>query len=95
VRRLRSGIAKVLALPEDALVDVARLTWISNTQLHVENHRGLRRFQASHIILSTLDGELEIQGKQLAISSMNRDELFVTGQIEACRYRKDAKGRAT
>lgn len=80
-----------LHLPTDALYDVARITWISKKQLHIENYRGIHRFQSKRLLLSTGDGYLEITGDQLEIESMSKEELFVHGQIDSCRYIKEPK----
>ena len=81
-------------LPGDALLDVSRLTWIGRNQLHIENHRGLVRFQPGRLVLTTVEGQLEITGQQLELQSMSADEMFVVGVIERCSYITGAKESA-
>ena len=82
----RAKLAAQWNVPEDALFDVARVTWISRKQLHIENHRGLTRFCADQLTVLTPDGPLDITGKQLEVAAMTEQDLFIHGDITDCRY---------
>ena len=86
MRRWREGFTQLMHLPGDALLDVSRLTWIGRNQLHIENHRGLIRFQPDRLVIATIEGSLEITGQQLELQSMSADEMFVVGVIARCSY---------
>ena len=90
--RWREGFTRLMQLPGDALLNVSRLTWIGRQQVHIENHRGLIHFHPDRLVLATIEGELEMTGKQLEIQAMTADELFVVGAIEHCRYIQAKKG---
>lgn len=86
VKGLRAKIAAQWNVPEDALFDVSRITWISRKQLHIENHRGLARFRADQLTVLTPDGPLAITGKNLEVEAMTEHDLFIHGDITDCRY---------
>ncbi|MEY4479609.1 MAG: hypothetical protein RLZZ267_287 [Bacillota bacterium] len=91
MRRWREGFTRLMHLPGDALLDVSRLTWIGRNQLHIENHRGLIRFQSGRLVIATLQGPLEITGQQLELQSMTADEMFIVGAIAQCSYISETK----
>ncbi len=51
-------------------------------------------FNETSVVLETTQGDLQIAGKNLAVSSLNVTDgtLSIEGEIESIRYRKPGKG---
>lgn len=70
--------------------------------LHLLNRRNLNlsgvtevdSFNENSVVLETTQGDLQINGKKLAVSDLDLADgtLSVEGEIESIRYRKPAKG---
>lgn len=86
-RKLRRKAADLLDLPQDVVFDLPRLTMIGNTQLYIENHRGVLHFTDELLRLKLTKGELKIQGKQLVIRTIYPEELFVEGIVDQIDYK--------
>ena len=84
-------VADWLEIPPDVLLDLPRITLMGNVHVTIENHRGLVRISPEVIEVATLPGRILIEGKNLAIRLLHRDELTVTGEIHWVRY-ADATG---
>ena len=59
----------------------ARVTVLGSKRLLVENHTGLIEFTANVIRLNSAGGAIAIEGKNLSISDMRRQQLIIHGQI--------------
>ena len=94
---MRAGRKKRIAappgLPEDALHDCARATWIGQRALLVEGQHGVIELGTQRIRLKTGRGVLTILGDELALSTLSADAAAVRGRIDTLTYgRADRKG---
>ena len=85
---LRLGLGRWLDLPEVASVDLPQLRCIGDLQVLVENHQGMRSFEAGLAVVATRIGALEIWGQELRVGAVDRDAILVTGHIEGMRYHR-------
>ncbi|NLC11386.1 MAG: sporulation protein YqfC [Firmicutes bacterium] len=79
----RGGVADFFELPHELLLNLSKLTLVGNTQLLVENHRGIIEYTQEKIRISAHPGEIIIKGQNLTIKNLHREELFVEGEINA------------
>lgn len=85
-KKIRHFTTRVLELPQDVLFDLPRVTQIGNRQLYIENHRGVLHFSPEKLILNLSVGRLEIEGKELVIRAILKEEVFLEGMIEQIRH---------
>lgn len=85
-KKLRHLTTRVLELPQDVLFDLPRITQIGNRQLYIENHRGVLHFSPEKCVLSLSVGRLEIEGEDLVIRAILKEEVFIEGMIEQTRH---------
>jgi len=85
-RRLRRWAVQALDLPDDALLDVPRVTMIGSFHAYIENHRGILRFDEQEVRLLLTSGQLVIRGKNLVLRAIFPEELFVEGQIDSITF---------
>ncbi|HEY8343279.1 MAG TPA: sporulation protein YqfC [Calditerricola sp.] len=87
-RRLRRWAVQTLDLPDDALLDVPRVTMIGTFHAYIENHRGVLQFDGQELRLLLTSGQLVIRGKNLVLRAILPEELFVEGQIDTITFLK-------
>ena len=79
-------IAEFVEVPPEALLNVSRVEIVGCLQVRVENHRGVEQFRPSQIILSLPEGRIVIDGQELAIGWVDREDVLVTGQVSGVRF---------
>ena len=79
--RLGMKLAEFLELPLDTVVELPKIIVSGNQQLVIENHRGIIEYEPSVIRVGTKLGELKITGSELALISVLKEQLIITGKI--------------
>lgn len=82
VRHAERQLANFLDLPQDAVLDLPRLTLIGNNRLILENHRGLIAYEKDFIKINVTLGEVEINGEELKLKIVRPDAITVEGIIK-------------
>jgi len=85
-RKWNQFAAKMLALPQDVVHDMPRITMIGNMQLYVENHQGVLHFTNDTLLLQLTKGRVEVRGQNLTIRAIQTEEVFIEGLIEGVKY---------
>ena len=75
--------AQLLDLPADALAGVPRLEVIGDSQLRMENHKGILSYGTEEICVSGGAFLVRIRGEGLDLKAMTGLELLVCGRIMA------------
>ncbi|PZN06724.1 MULTISPECIES: YabP/YqfC family sporulation protein [Thermaerobacter] len=83
---VEDALAEALELPRDAVRNLPRITLLGPLEVVVENHRGVLRFDAAHLLVAVPGGRLEVTGDRLAIGRIDREELRVQGRIDQVRF---------
>lgn len=83
---LRDRLVSLLELPGDAMLDVARITMVGDREMMVENHRGLTEYTPNRVVLTVPEGELAIDGEELCIGAISREQVILLGKIRAVCY---------
>jgi sporulation protein YqfC len=94
-RKLRKWTATLLDLPQDVALDLPRVTMIGDTQLTVENHRGVLHFSPELLRLGMDNGSMEVSGEELTIRHIGAEEVFVEGRISGLRLQPKGKPPST
>lgn len=55
---------------------------VKNHKIGVVNYRGVDHFDSNKIILSHKEGKIIIEGSDLVISRLLKDEMLISGTIE-------------
>lgn len=79
-------VADVFELPQDLVLDLSRITIVGQSDLFLENHKGIMECGPELIRISLARGYLEIEGKNLKIRFITQDEVAVGGRIMGIKF---------
>lgn len=85
-RRWEAGLANLFDIPQDVALDLPRITMLGNTQLLVENHKGIVEYTPERVRLKLTLGELEIGGTAMTLSNLRAEQMLVEGTISWVKY---------
>lgn len=73
--------AQVFDLPADVVAGLPRLELVGDSELRMENHRGILAYGTQEIHISGGMFGVKVCGEGLELRTMNGLELLITGQI--------------
>ena len=86
-RQRRQGLlektARAFDLPADAVAGLPRVELVGDTELRMENHRGILAYGTQEIHISGGAFGVKVSGEELELRTMNALELLITGRIRA------------
>ncbi len=74
-------IAVALDLPLDVICDIPRSEIMGNSEINIENIRGILDYNESSIKINTTVGIIKIDGDELFIESISDESALVKGRI--------------
>lgn len=80
-RNVRSGLAKVLDIPKEILLNVPKITMYAGCEMGIENYSGISEYTAELIRVNTGSGSYKISGRGMEIIEITTDELLIKGTI--------------
>ncbi|MDI6893557.1 MAG: sporulation protein YqfC [Bacillota bacterium] len=84
--RLGDRVVEILELPREVVFHAPRLVLIGNLHLSVENHRGVVEFGSDRLVVGVGEGQVAVEGDDLTIVRIGREEMAVTGRIRCLRF---------
>ncbi len=75
-----------LKLPKDSLLGASIVTLTGNTDVFVENYKGIIEYTSQMILLQGKTCKIEICGRRLNIVYYTNEDMKITGWVEAVRY---------
>ena len=83
---IRKRIADALELQYDVALNLPLMHITGNERLLMENHKGLLEYGNSKIRIASTAGPVEIEGENLAIRTVGRDDMLITGNIKSVKF---------
>lgn len=79
--KFMENIAERFQLPAEVLGDLPRMTLTGNTQLLIENHRGLLGYTEECVEVGGGRLRIRVRGADLRLKAMDADSLLIGGTI--------------
>lgn len=79
-------IIERLELPQDIILGVPLLSMQGNSELMIENHRGLLQYDSNEIQVRTKTFTIQVTGRKLTIQEYRKDVLIIRGKIERMQF---------
>lgn len=75
-----------LKLPKDSMLGASIVTITGNSEVFVENYRGILEYSHEIILLQGKTCKIELTGKKLNIVYYTNEDMKISGRISAIRY---------
>ena len=75
-----------LKLPKDSMLGASIMTITGNSEVFVENYRGILEDSHEIILLQGKTCKIELTGKKLNIVYYTNEDMKISGRISAIRY---------
>ncbi|MGE5672963.1 MAG: sporulation protein YqfC [Mycobacterium leprae] len=85
-RELKDRVASLLDLPGDVVLNAPRITLFGDSEVVIENHRGLCEYTAERVVLALPAGRVAVNGASLTIESVSPDQVIIRGQVVGLLY---------
>ena len=83
---VRERIADFLVLPKEVVLDYPKILLIGNTQITIENYRGIVEYDSQKIRINTEKGIIKILGDKLEINTVTIEEINISGIISNVEF---------
>lgn len=79
--KIKKRFAQTLDLPSEVLLDQATISIVGDMEAIITNHKGLVQYSPALIKANSLQGFIEVSGRDLEIASFSSDEIKIVGLI--------------
>lgn len=86
---LKNKISETANMPKDILSGLPILKMWGDSELYIENFRGLLEYMDTLIRLQARIGKIVIKGKMLQIEYYTNDDMKITGTIEMIEFQTE------
>lgn len=83
---LKEKLTDVFEIPKEIVLNVPRISLVGNTNIIVENYKGLKEYEDSNIVLSAGNGVIKIGGKALMIKEITSEIIIIDGNITSIEF---------
>lgn len=85
-QRLDGQVNRLLRLPDELALNLPKINLSGNLRLNIDNHKGIRRYSNEQIIIRYQEGMIVVEGMDLLLDSISREELSISGRIRSVRF---------
>lgn len=87
-----SKIDKFFGIPEEVATDTPKVTIVGFNKMLIENYKCILEYQDYFIRIKMATGLININGFNMLMNEMTKDDLIITGTIESIDYEKNEMG---
>lgn len=84
--RLKNKMIESAELPRDVVMGMPVLTMIGQSELSLENYRGILEYTDTLVRILTRAGQIKVSGRGIHVAYYTNDEMKITGHIESIEY---------
>lgn len=81
-KQRKERVVESLSLPKDLVLGSAILTVTGNSDLYIENYKGILTYEEHCIVLQTKTCQIQIEGSGLSIDYYNNEDMKISGCIQ-------------
>lgn len=86
--RKQNKLDKILDIPEELSSSNPKIIINAFEEVIIENYKGVLEYQDFFVRLSTYIGIVNINGFELRLKEMTKDDIQITGKIEGIDFEK-------
>lgn len=80
---------KLFDIPEEISSEIPKVTILGFNKMLIENYKCILEYQDFFIRIKMSSGLININGFNLSMNEMTKDDLIITGLIESIDYEKN------
>ncbi len=81
---------KLFEIPEELVSDIPKVTIMGFNRMLIENYKCVLEYQDFYIRIKMKNGLLSIEGYNLEMNEMTKDDLVITGNIEDLDFEENS-----
>jgi sporulation protein YqfC len=81
--KLKEKLAETLSLPKEILLSESRVILLGNSEVNIENYRGIIEYSSCVIRIKTENGKICVSGQDLEIIEITDEDLSIKGRVES------------
>ena len=86
IERTREILSEKFDLPKDVTMNLPEITIIGNSEITIENHKGIILFERSIIKINTKDKIINIEGENFEILYIGESTITISGNFKLISY---------
>ncbi|MDO4534261.1 MAG: sporulation protein YqfC [Clostridium perfringens] len=84
--KIKNIVTKELDLPIEVIDNIPKINIIGNSEITIENHKGILSFDKDNTRIKTNIGILDIQGEEIEIVFIGGSTITISGKFKALGY---------
>jgi len=85
---LKEKLTEVLELPKEVVLNLPKITMLGNSNLLIDNYKGIVEYESGRIRINTSQGLIKITGERLTIKEITSEDILVDGEISSLEFIK-------
>lgn len=86
VEKVKENISDKLQLPRDIIMDLPKIIITGDSEISVENHKGVISFQTEILKVNSKVGVIVIKGNNLEILFIGGNTITIGGKFKSIQY---------
>lgn len=83
---IKSRISDSLELPKEVTLNIPIIKVTGENDIYIENHKGIVEYSSEILRINSEIGIIKITGKNLFIKEINKEELFIIGDVNIIEF---------
>jgi len=83
---IKEKVTEMLELPKEIVLNVPKLTMVGNTNLIIENYKGIIEYDDKRVRVNTGVGIVRITGDRLVIKEITSEDIMIDGEILSLEF---------
>ena len=79
-------IAEKLNFPRDVILDIPKISIIGDSEIDIENHKGIILFEENEVKINTNVGNIIIEGSRFEILFIGGSTITISGKFKSITY---------
>lgn len=86
IERTREILSEKFDLPKDVIMNLPKITIIGDSEITIENHKGIILFERSIIKINTKAKIINIEGENFEILYIGESTITISGKFKSISY---------
>jgi len=86
LEKAREIFTEKLDLPKDVILNLPKITIVGNTEITIENHKGIILFERNIIKINTKVKVVNIEGENFEILYIGDSTITISGKFQSVGY---------